>query len=289
MEIKILGADSLGVRSLSTLVRTTSRSVLIDPGVSVCPKRFGLPPHPFEIEALKEVRKAIIDSSQLADAVVITHFHHDHFSSFETRPLDLTDATTAKVIYRELPIYAKSWKVKINPAQRKRALQLIKDIGRDLIVADGRDFGDLRFSPPVKHGERKSPQGFLIMVSIADGKERMVFGSDIQLFENQSIEWIEEEKPNILIVSGPPIYLESLSQYEIAIAERNLIRLSRSIETIVVDHHLMRSLEYKSFLSSPKDIALTYGHMVLSASEFMKKPESLLEAQREQLWQGKGG
>ncbi len=287
MEIEIIGADSLGVRSLSTLVRTSTRSLLIDPGVSVCPKRFGLPPHQSEIEALKEVRKSIIDASQVANAIVITHFHHDHFSSFETRPLDLTDAKTAQAIYRDLPIYAKSWGFKINPAQRKRAIELVKNLGRDVIVADGKSFGDIRFSPPVKHGESKSPQGFLIMVSIADGKDRMVFGSDIQLFENQSVEWIEQEDPNLLIVSGPPIYLESLSQEEIAKAERNLIRLSKSIETIVIDHHLMRSLEYERFIATAEESATASGHRILSAAQFMKKPERLLEAKRKMLWESK--
>lgn len=284
MEVAILGADSFGVRSLATLVRTKSRSILIDPGVSVCPNRFGLPPHPIEIEALKQVRKAIIDASQTADVIVITHFHHDHFTSFEARQFDLTDSQVAQAVYRKTPIFAKSWMSKINPMQRKRALELIKNLGRDVIIADGKCFGELGFSPPVKHGESKSPQGYLIMVSISDGEERMVFGSDIQLFENQSIEWIENQKPDLLIVSGPPIYLESLTSDDIRRAQQNLIRLSQSVETIVIDHHLMRSLQYRDFLSPASEKASVLGHLIISASEFMKKPEHLLEAQRKQNW-----
>ncbi|MBN1420277.1 MAG: hypothetical protein JXP34_15970 [Planctomycetes bacterium] len=51
MRARILGAESLGVRSLAVLVEATWGKVLVDPGVSLAPERFGRPPHPRELAA----------------------------------------------------------------------------------------------------------------------------------------------------------------------------------------------------------------------------------------------
>ncbi len=286
MQVEILGADSLGVRSLATFVRTSSKRILIDPGVSVCPRRFGLPPHQLELQALRKVRNAIIERAQEADIIIITHFHHDHFTSFEPRPLDLTDAETARKTYRQTPIYVKSWNVQLNRAQRKRALNFIRRLGRDVTVADGRTFGDLIFSSPVKHGEKTSPQGYLIMVTIADGTDRMVYASDIQLIEPEAVAWIIAQGPQLVVVSGPPIYLSRLSRKALAQAELHLTRLTQSIPTVVVDHHLMRSTDYMKFIQRPLEEAVRHDHKVVSASKFMMQPEQLLEANRPDLWRG---
>ena len=51
----ILAADSLGVRSLATKVG----DFVIDPGAALGPKRYGLPPHPLEQEALNRALERI--------------------------------------------------------------------------------------------------------------------------------------------------------------------------------------------------------------------------------------
>ncbi len=284
MKVEILGADSLGVRSLATFVTTKSRRILIDPGVSVCPKRFGLPPHELELEALKKVRTLIVERAHQADVIIITHYHHDHFTSFEERELDLTDAETANKIYGQTPIYAKSWSKQLNHAQRQRALKFLRNLGRKVRVADGKALGDLVFSPPVKHGERRSPQGYLTMVAIKDSDETMVFASDIQLIEPEAIRWILARRPDLVIVSGPPIYLSKLSRHAIEAAEKHLIELTYKIPTIVIDHHLMRSTDYGNFLARPREEGARYNHRILSASQFSSQPEQLLEARRRELW-----
>ena len=288
MQVEILGADSLGVRSLATFITTASRRILIDPGVSVCPKRFGLPPHQLELEALKRVRRAIVERASHADAIIITHFHHDHFTSFETREFDLTDSQTARCVYRETPIYAKSWNKHLNHAQRRRAIEFVRRLGRRVVVADGKTFDDIRFSPPVKHGEKDSPQGYLIMAAIADGKNRVVYASDIQLIEPEAIAWILAQEPQLVIVSGPPIYLTKLSKRAVSQAETHLCELTRAIPTVVVDHHLLRSTDYRNFLEHPRTEAAQHKHTILTASEFMGEPEQLLEARRAELWNRSG-
>ena len=49
-----IAAESLGVRSMCTYIETPDLRVLLDAGVSLCPYRFRLPPHPKEFEAIKE-------------------------------------------------------------------------------------------------------------------------------------------------------------------------------------------------------------------------------------------
>lgn len=44
MEIEILATESLGVRSMATLIRMPGRTILIDPGVALGTIRYGLAP-----------------------------------------------------------------------------------------------------------------------------------------------------------------------------------------------------------------------------------------------------
>jgi predicted metallo-beta-lactamase superfamily hydrolase len=283
LRIKILGADSFGVRSLATYVETSNLRILIDPGVSVCPKRYGKSPHPRELEELTTVRAAIQSHARRADAIAITHFHHDHYSSFEDRELDLTNPEVARDVYRDKPVYAKSWQRKLNRAQRQRAVEFARALGRRVIIADRKTFGQITFSQPVKHGEAGSRQGWIIMAAVSDGDGTFVFGSDTQLIETEAIDWILERRPRILIVSGPPIHLRVLPDASKQHAHANLMRLAETVPTVIVDHHLLRTEGYTEFLTQPRDLAHKKGHSILTAAEFMGRPNALLEASRERL------
>ena len=46
MHIRILGAESLGVRGLSCVVKVEERKIVIDPGLALGYYRYGLLPHP---------------------------------------------------------------------------------------------------------------------------------------------------------------------------------------------------------------------------------------------------
>lgn len=45
MHIEPLSFDSMGTRSMCTYIETEDMRIVIDPGVSLAPKRYGLPPH----------------------------------------------------------------------------------------------------------------------------------------------------------------------------------------------------------------------------------------------------
>src|SRR4030042_6902112 len=79
-----LAAESLGVRSLCTFVETPEVKILLDAGISLCPRRFGLPPHPKEYRAIAESRRRIAESAVRAETVTLSHYHFDHHTpSFE--------------------------------------------------------------------------------------------------------------------------------------------------------------------------------------------------------------
>ena len=49
-----LAAESLGVRLMCTYVENPDAKILLNAGVSLGPKRFGLPPHPEEFKAAEK-------------------------------------------------------------------------------------------------------------------------------------------------------------------------------------------------------------------------------------------
>ena len=79
MKIELIAFDSLGVRSMCTFVETKDTSILIDPSASLAPNKFGLPPHPKEIERLNELWQLIVKKARKAKVLIISHYHYDHY------------------------------------------------------------------------------------------------------------------------------------------------------------------------------------------------------------------
>ena len=78
MKIIPLASDSLGVRSMATLVVLKNESLLIDPSAALGPYRYGLKPAKEELEMLDLSLKRIEKFSKLANKIFITHYHFDH-------------------------------------------------------------------------------------------------------------------------------------------------------------------------------------------------------------------
>ena len=62
----------------------------------------------------------------------------------------------------------------------------------------------------------------------------------------------------------------------------NALLLARNVDTLILDHHLLRSFEGYRWL---KELAETVDNRVLCAAEFMGKEPELLEAQRKTLYE----
>ena len=57
MKLEILSAESLGVRGLCCRVEAEGRVIVIDPGLALGERRYGLPPHPLQIALGRAARR----------------------------------------------------------------------------------------------------------------------------------------------------------------------------------------------------------------------------------------
>ena len=97
-----LASESFGVRSMCTIANTPDITVLLDAGISLCPWRFNLPPHPIEFQTISALREKIAKAADQAQIVTISHYHYDHHTpSFEDWVVNWTNQTeTARQIYQ---------------------------------------------------------------------------------------------------------------------------------------------------------------------------------------------
>ncbi|MGB9742446.1 MAG: MBL fold metallo-hydrolase [candidate division WOR-3 bacterium] len=277
MEITILGAESLGVRSMACLVKTSDRLVLIDPGVALAPRRFGFAPHQLELKRAAEVRNRIINILPGVTDIVISHFHGDHAPLKQPDPvqLSLTAFTTA---LRTARIYVKSRQANTR-LMNTRHLDFAAELGRHLIIADCRVEPGLEFSFPVLHGQ--TGRGTVLMTKITDSETVFVHASDIQLLDEQAVNIIINWQPDILFAAGPPIYLPQLSPAALNWAFTNALRLCRVVKTLILDHHLLRSLNGIDWLNRLRE---TCPGRIISAAEWQGQQPELLEARRRQIY-----
>jgi len=296
-KIKVLpiAAESLGVRSMCTYIETPNIRVLLDAGASLCPNRFRLPPHPREFEAIIEVRGKIAEFAQKADVVTISHYHFDHHTpSFEDWICNWTDAETARQIYREKLVLAKSYRVDVNASQRRRGWVFEKTGGKyakKVEFTDGKNFSfgktRLRFSRPVFHGSPNTPIGWVLMTTIEHEDERVLFSPDVQgPMDEVALKIILAEKPQLLIIGGPPLYLAGFRVDDLQIQRglKNLETLAKTIPVVIVEHHLLRDVEWRKSAKQIFKSARDFGNKVVTAAEFLGEENRLLEAERKQLF-----
>lgn len=288
LKIIPLAFESMGVRSMATYVETDQK-IVIDPGTSLGPKRFGFPPWKTELEALYKTRANIQKHALTADIITISHYHHDHFTPFQLGKYLDSSPKYAAQIYDNKRLFIKDPTTKINQNQKKRAQILQKNLVNSKIdYADGKSFqvGDtvLKFSDPLPHGPENSRLGYVIAITISWGDETLMHASDVQgpIFDDTR-DYILREKPDILILSGPPIYLLgfALEEKDLENARKNLIKIVKEVPRVVVDHHLLRDLRYAQFLESIKKET---GKKVWMASELIGEKPYILEARRKGLY-----
>ena len=107
MNIEIIGAESMGVRSLCCLVTLPDRRIVIDPGVSLGYVRQGLLPHPVQIAVGRSVREKILQVLENATDVVFSHFHGDHVPLVDANPYQLSIQSLPSC-FRELKCWSMS-------------------------------------------------------------------------------------------------------------------------------------------------------------------------------------
>ncbi len=278
-----LAFDSFGVRSMATYVKTDDLKILIDPAVSLGPKRYGLPPHPLEIKRMEETWKDVKRYAAKCDVFVISHYHYDHHAPDDPE------------LYKDKIVYLKDPKKNINKSQAGRAsyfLKKLEGLPKSIEIADGNEFHHsstaIKFSMPVYHGT--GPKlGYVVETSISCSDEKVVHTSDVEgpSIKDQAF-FIIQESPNLLILDGPMTYMlgyrYSRESLQSSIDNINVIIRDTSIKSIIVDHHLLRDLNYKDKLADVYKYAAEKGVNVLNAAEYVGREADMLEARRKELY-----
>lgn len=299
-DIKVipLAAESFGVRSMCTLVKTPDAKILLDAGVSLSPNRFGLPPHPIEFQTIVRLRKQIAEAANKTEIVTISHYHFDHHTpSFEDWLVNWTEAKeTAKQIYADKRVLLKNPREKINPSQRHRAWLFHKTGGKHaktLENADGKMFKvgigtTLQFSEPVTHGPENAALGWVIMTQVNYEEETFMFAPDVQgPMSNHALELIKAAKPDVVMVGGPPFYLGGFKVGETQLLQglRNLASLSETIPLTILEHHALRDETWRERVEQVYKAANERGHEVKTAAQFAGLENDFLESRRKQLYE----
>ncbi len=277
--IEIIGTESLGVRGMCCLVTVGKRRILIDPGIALGYRRHGLLPHPGQINTGIKIRQRILEAMRGATDIVFSHFHGDHVPLLRANPYQLSFGQMADYL-PDAHIWTKS-KEGLSAKMQHRALDLEELFGAKLKVAEECQDGPLTFSGPVPHGLPGERFGTVMMTRIDMGTKVFVHASDIQLLNNETVSKILQWQPTIVFVDGPPLYLGSLTGLQRKKAWENGLRLARSVEMLIIDHHLLRSESGLLWLSNMSRIA---GGKIYCAADFMHKPRLPLEAQRPELY-----
>jgi len=296
IHVKPLAAESLGVRSMCTYVETPDVKILLDAGVSLCPKRFGLPPHPEEFKAIDKCRKKISEAAEKADIITLSHYHFDHHTpSYEDWLCNWTmHVETAKQIYEDKIVLVKNPKEKINYSQRRRGWVFQKTSGKfakKLLVADNNSFtfGEtkIKFSEPVFHGPDDSALGWVLMTTIEYDGEKFMFAPDVQgPISNHTLALILKEKADLTMIGGPPLYLTGFRIDE-KLIEKGIGNLGKIVENspyVIIEHHILRDENWKTKISKVFEKAEKTGHKILTAAEFLGRKNMLLEASRKRLF-----
>lgn len=278
MNIDIIGAESLGVRGLCCFITVAEQKILIDPGIALGFLRKGLAPHPVQVAMAEKIREKIIHAWELATDIVFSHFHGDHVPLTDANPYQLDVARVAN-LNPGVRIWTKSPEF-LSTKEQKRAAALKERL--DARWEEGTPGTEaLCFSLPVPHGEKTEHNDRVIMTRIAHDMA-FVHTSDIQLLDDDTVDGVLKWQPNIILADGPPLYLEQLSIELRNRAWENALRLAGAVDTLILDHHLMRSHEGLQWLDR---LSAESGGRVICAADFMKSPRCLLEAERERLYE----
>ncbi|MFO8132613.1 MAG: MBL fold metallo-hydrolase [Thermoplasmatota archaeon] len=278
MKLTPIAAESLGVRSMALYVNTPDITIFIDPAAALGPKRYGLQPHPRELEALDQAHQHIADHLDDSDVVAITHYHYDHVAR-------------DGAVYSGKTIYAKATDHHVNKSQQQRGAAFAGQLDDTApISSDGRTYehGDttLQFSPPMPHGPPGTRLGYVLMLTVESNGQRLLYTSDVQgPVDHAAADYIIHEQPDIVVADGPPTYLLGwrFSHANLEKAEANMCHVMEETGCqLLLDHHLLRDLGYRKHLPHLYE---RHGERIQSYAEYLGRDNRLLEAQRRQLWQ----
>jgi predicted metallo-beta-lactamase superfamily hydrolase len=284
MKIIPLAGDSLGTRSMATYIETKDCKVVIDPSVALGPYRYGLEPHPLELERMDNHWNRIKRYSKKADVLIVTHYHYDHHDPDEP------------AVFKNKILLAKHPKKDINKSQKKRARFFLKQLGelpKKIEFSDGNEFSfgktTIRFSEAVPHGTN-TKLGYVTEVSVHSARTKFLYTSDVQgPALKEQLQFILDEQPNVIFCDGPMSYMMGYrySKKNLQKSIRNLGRIIREtkVKKLVLEHHLLRDLQWKKRIKNVYKVAKKKKVKVMTFAEFLGRENSILEARRKELYE----
>jgi hypothetical protein len=212
--------------------------------------------------------------------LTISHYHFDHYvPNFEDWIWTWSSPEIAAEIYSGKLILAKDISRDINASQRKRGYMFHKlnvDGAKEIRVADGREFKfggtTIKFSKPVYHGSECSALGYVLMLDVRTPGCRLLHAPDVQgPMCEETLHLMVAQKLDAVVMGGPPIYLEGfkVESTDLVAAQRNLGALAKHVPLLVVDHHLLRSLDYSQYLHPAIHAAEKAGNRLLTMAELV--------------------
>jgi len=153
-----------------------------------------------------------------------------------------------------------------------------------------KDFGStkVKFSEPVFHGPENSEMGWVLMVTISFGGEKFLFAPDVQgPMSSRPSEIILCERPQLLLIGGPPLYLvpSRVTENQMEISLANLRRIVRQIPHVILDHHILRDEEWQQKTVEVFYETYSSGSTLQTAAEYLGEKNRFLEANRKKLFQ----
>jgi len=283
MKIIPLASDSMGTRSMATLVITSDVHILIDPSAALGPRRYKLPPHEHELLQLQKHKKRIEDAASESGVLIVTHYHFDHY---DPGKVDMFSGKTALIKH---PLE------NINKSQKNRAdyfIEQMRPVAEVVEYADGRSFNvgatNICFSQAVYHGTNNR-LGYVVEVAISDRDKVFVFTSDVEgTGIDAQADFIIQSQPDVTYIDGPMTYMlgyrYSYTSLKASIDHLIQIIEKTSLKTMILDHHLLRDLKWKKHIAPVFDAGVEHNVRVLTAAEYCGMENSMLEARRKELY-----
>jgi len=260
-------------------VETRDRRILIDPGISLGLVRHGLLPHPCQIAHGAQLRERIVRAFMQATDVILSHYHGDHIPLAVPNPYQLPLERVAEGL-KGIRLWGMSPR-NTGAAIYNRAKDLEEAAGVSILPAEGHKDAQLQISEAMPHGLYGHSPNMVVMSRIEEDGFVFVHASDIQLVERNPVQQIIDWAPDVVFLSGPPLYIETLSADVRAEAWENALTLAESVATVIIDHHLLRCREGVEWLEM---VARVSGNHVVCAADYQKKTRRFLEADRERFY-----
>ncbi len=279
MRVLPLAADSLGVRSMATLLTAGGGSLLIDPGATVAEERFGLGPTNVERGVYTRAAAQVVEAAHRADALLVTSYGHGHVNLLPDAPL----AT---------PVYAKIPRLLTEHRASRRVFPLVGSEQRPIMLVDDVEFRlsgmDVRCSPPLQRARDGDQEDTAFAVTAHGDGRTFVFVADAGWPLSPDVRnYLLAQQPDLLYLSGPD--LTDTVHYPLAGLQTRPEWLADSLadirtilestgSKIILDHGIVRDVRYPAYFREAFDSA-----RVMTVAEFRGMPVNLLEARRQEL------